>query len=92
MFFDHAHNDFVKIVTHIGLLVALSLWTALRVMATRKQVPPWSIAFGVAMSVVALLGHSAVDFNLQIPDNAKIKLVVLAMGLLSYTLPSKASA
>jgi O-antigen ligase len=100
VFWDHAHNDFVEIATDfgllglgiLGLLVALTLWTVIKVMARRKSALPWGIAFGVAMSVVALLVHSAVDFNLQIPANAMTMVVVLAMGWLSYTLPSKTSA
>jgi O-antigen ligase len=100
VFWDHAHNDFVEIATDfgllglgiLGLLVALTLWTVIKVMARRKSALPWGIAFGVAMSVVALLVHSAVDFNLQIPANAMTMVIILAMGWLSYTLPSKASA
>lgn len=99
-FWDHAHNDFVEIATDFGLLglallgvlVALSLWTVVRVMARRRSPLPWGIAFGVAMSVVALLVHSSVDFNLQIPANALTIVVILAMGWLSHTLPSKSSA
>ena len=35
---------------------------------------------GVLMAIVALLIHSAVDFNLQIPANAATFVVILAMG------------
>lgn len=98
-FWDHAHNDFVEIATDfgllglgfLGLLVALSLWTVIKVMARRKSALPWGIAFGVAMSVVALLVHSSVDFNLQIPANALTMVMILAMGWVTYTLPSNAS-
>ena len=35
---------------------------------------------GVLMAIVALLIHSAVDFNLQIPANAATFVVILAMA------------
>jgi len=93
---DHAHNDFVEIATDYGLLglailgalVALSLWTVLLVLARRKSNLPRGIAFGVAMSMVALLVHSMVDFNLQIPANALTMVVIIAMGWITHTLPS----
>jgi O-antigen ligase len=93
---DHAHNDFVEIAADYGLLglgilgalVALSLWTALAVLARRRSNLPRGIAFGVAMSIVALLVHSTVDFNLQIPANALTMVVILAMGWVTHTLPS----
>ena len=46
------------------------------------------MAFGVAMAVVALLVHSTVDFNLQIPAIALTTVVILAMGWIAHTLPS----
>ena len=93
---DHTHNDFVEIATDYGLLglgilgalVASSLWVVLRVMRRRKSPLPRGIAFGVAMSMVALLIHSTVDFNLQIPANALTMVVILAMGWVTQALPS----
>ena len=94
---DHTHNDFVEIASDYGLLglgilgslVALSLGTVLRVMAKRRSVLPWGVAFGVAMAIVGLLLHSTVDFNLQIPANALTIVVILAMGWIASELPSK---
>ncbi len=93
---DHTHNDYVEIATDyglvglgiLGMLVASSLWTVLRVMAKRHSSIPRGIAFGVAMSIVALLIHSTVDFNLQIPANALTMVVILAMGWAAQALPS----
>ncbi len=93
---DHAHNDFVEIATDygllglgiLGLLVILTLWRVLKVLAHRRSPLVRGIAFGVAMSVVALLIHSAVDFNLQIPANALTIVMILAMGWIAHTLPS----
>ena len=96
---DHTHNDYVEIASDYGLvglsilgvLVALTLWKVLQVLAKRKSVLPRGLAFGVAMAIVALLAHSTVDFNLQIPANALTMVVSLALGWLSYTLPSGAA-
>lgn len=93
---DHTHNDFVEIATDfgllglgiLGLLVASTLWTVIKIMAKRKSSLPWGMAFGVAMSVVALLVHSTVDFNLQIPANALTMVIILAMGWIALELPS----
>lgn len=95
-YLDHAHNDFVEIASDFGLpglailacLAASALWTALRVVAKRKSNLPRGIAFGAAMSIVALLIHSTVDFNLQIPANALTIVVVLAMAWIARELPS----
>lgn len=94
---DHTHNDYVEIASDYGLLglgvlgtlVMVTLVTVLRVMARRRSVLPWGVAFGVAMAIVGLLLHSTVDFNLQIPANALTIVVILAMGWIASQLPSK---
>lgn len=96
-YFDHTHNDYVEIASEYGLvglglfgaLVGTTLFTALRNMARRRSNLPWGISFGVAMSIVALLIHSTVDFNLQFPSNALTIVVVLAMAWIAKELPSK---
>lgn len=90
-YIDHAHNDFVEIAGDFGLgglmalgsLAALGLWNALWVLAKRRSDLPRGLAFGAAMSIVALLIHSTVDFNLQIPANALTMTVILAMAWLA---------
>jgi O-antigen ligase len=93
---DHTHNDYVEIACDyglpglalLGLVVALTLATVLRVMARRRSPLPWGVAFGVAMAIVGLLLHSTVDFNMQIPANALTFVVILAMGWVASELPS----
>lgn len=97
---DHTHNDFVEIATDYGLvglgllgaLVASTFFTVIQVMGRRRSRLPWGMAFGVAMSIVALLFHSTVDFNLQIPANALTIVVILAMGWIASVLPSPKSS
>lgn len=95
-YYDHAHNDFVEIAADygvigiglLGALVAMALWRALSVLARRRSSLPRGIAFGVAMSIVALLIHSTVDFNLQIPANALTMVVILSLAWVCHELPS----
>ena len=92
---DHTHNDYVEIATDygliglsiLGLLVVLTLWHTIRIMAKRRSPLPWGIGFGVTMAVVALLIHSTVDFNLQLPANALTIVVILAMAWSARILP-----
>lgn len=92
---DHTHNDYVEIATDygliglsiLGLLVVLTLWHTIRIMAKRRSPLPWGIGFGVTMAVVALMIHSTVDFNLQLPANALTIVVILAMAWLARVLP-----
>jgi len=95
-YIDHAHNDYVEFASDhgllglaiVGALVVLSAWTVLKALARRKSALPRGIAFGVAMSMVALMIHSTVDFNLQIPANALTMVLILAMGWLALELPA----
>jgi len=44
------------------------------------------MAFASTMGITALLIHSWVDFNLQIPANAALFMVILALGWISLHL------
>lgn len=95
LYFDHAHNDYSEIAADYGLLglglmgslAAVSLWRVLMVLKRRRSSMARGMAFGVAMSIVALLFHSTVDFNLQIPANALTISVILALGWAAHALP-----
>ena len=95
-YIDHTHNDYVEFASDYGLLglglvgslVILTAWTVLKALARRKSALPRGMAFGVAMSIVALSIHSTVDFNLQIPANALTMVLILAMGWLALELPA----
>jgi O-antigen ligase len=95
-YLDHAHNDYAEIAADFGVvglalmatLVGSSLWLAARVLARRRSSLPRGVAFGAAMSIVALAIHSLVDFNLQIPANALTMVIILAMVWLADRLPS----
>ena len=92
-YYDHAHNDYVQFATEtgvvgvslVGLLVLSTLLVALRTQYERRDPLVRGVAFGVTMGIIALLIHSWVDFNLQIPANALTFVVLLAMGWVAQT-------
>jgi putative inorganic carbon (HCO3(-)) transporter len=87
-FFDHAHNDYVEFTSDsgwlglgiLGTFVAMSLVAALGAQWRRRDPLMRGMAFASVMGVTAILIHSAVDFNLQIPANAALFMVLLALG------------
>jgi O-antigen ligase len=87
-YYDHAHNDYVEILTDYGvigasffvLLALSSLWRVIKTIQIRKHPVARGIALGALMAMLEILMHSLVDFNLQIPANALLFTVILAMG------------
>jgi len=86
--YDHAHNDYVELLTDFGLagfgmiaaLVLLVLRQTLKTIQTRQSAMPKGVALGCLMAMTCLLIHSLVDFNLQLPANALTLVMILAMG------------
>jgi hypothetical protein len=84
----HAEDDYLQFACEFGLLFAAvlgavvlaSLWTAIRAQLKRRDRLLQGMGFAATMAIVALLIHSAVDFNLQIPANAAMFVVMLALG------------
>jgi len=93
-FFDHAHNDYAQFLGEtgvlgaatIGLFALAALGCALAAQARRRDPLARGVAFGVVMGVVSIGIHSTVDFNLQIPANAFVFVVLLALGWVSLYL------
>jgi O-antigen ligase len=89
--YTHAHNDYVQFASEtgivgfslLGLLVLMSFIAALRAQYVRHDPLLRGISFGSMMAIIALMIHSAVDFNLQIPANALAFMLVLAFGWIS---------
>ena len=87
-YYKYAHNDYLQFAGEFGLpglamlagIVLLSLWHAARAQIKRHDRMMRGLGCGVSMAIVALLIHTAVDFNLQIPANAATFVVILAMG------------
>ncbi len=95
-FYDHAHEDYLEILsdvgglgfTLLGLVVLSSFMAALKSLFTRHDLLLRGMAFSSIMGTIALLIHSTVDFNLQIPANAATFMVILALGWISLKLDS----
>lgn len=91
---DFAHNDFLEFLVELGWigylplasLVLYSLFKAGRAMASRKTQLYRGIGFGAMMGAVSILIHSFVDFNLQMPANALLFVLLLALAQLAMTL------
>jgi O-antigen ligase len=93
-YYDHAHQDYLEIMADVGvigivllgLIVLSSLRAALKALYYRRDGLMRGMAFSSAMGVIALLIHSTVDFNLQIPANAATFMVVMALGWIALHL------
>jgi O-antigen ligase len=89
--YTHAHNDYLQIagetgivgIALLGLMVVMSFLAALRTQYVRHDLLSRGISFGSMMGIIALMIHSTVDFNLQIPANALTFMFVLSLAWIS---------
>ncbi len=87
-FYSQTHNDYVQFASESGLVglgtlggfVALALGAALLAQWRRRDPLMRGMSFACIMGVTSMLIHSWVDFNLQIPANAALFMVLLALG------------
>ncbi len=94
-YYDHAHNDYLEFAAEtgivglllLGIAVLLTLGVVLSALHRRRSSINRGMAFGVTMAITALLIHSTVDFNLQIPANAATFMLILALGWVAAYLP-----
>lgn len=89
--YTHAHNDYLEFAAEVGLagmailglMVLMSFMAALRAQQVRRDPVMRGISFASMMGITALMIHSAVDFNLQIPANALTFMQLLAFAWIS---------
>jgi O-antigen ligase len=94
--YTHAHNDYLEFgaevgvvgVSLLGLMVLMSFAAALRAQYLRRDPLMRGLSFAALMGILALMIHSAVDFNLQIPANALTFMLLLAFAWISLYHPS----
>jgi hypothetical protein len=70
----------------MGSLVLFTLAVALVAQWARRDPLMRGMSFACIMGVTAILIHSWVDFNLQIPANATLFVTLLALGWISLHL------
>ena len=95
--YDQAHNDYLQFLAEygaiafclLGICVLWSLYWAIQAMRLRQSSLHKGLGFSACMGIIAILIHSAVDFNLQIPANAFMFVFLLALASLARWAPSR---
>jgi len=88
LFYEHAHNDYLEIASEQGIvglviflvLTGLLLHRCYRAYCDRHNRLARAVGLGALIAGVSLLGHSMIDFNLQIPANFYWFFAILATG------------
>jgi len=83
---DHAHNDYLELLADTGLVggvcmlgfIAILIWQGASNLRRARSPDSRSLYAGSLVSCVGLLLHSLVDFNLHIPSNALLFLILAA--------------
>lgn len=89
--YDYAHNDYLQFLAEFGAIgflllagsVLLSFYWAVQAMRLRRRPINQGLGFASAMGIIAIMLHSTVDFNLQIPANAFMFVFMLAIGCIA---------
>lgn len=95
-FYDYAHNDYIQFMVEAGIpatlllgsIILYSFWRALTVIRTRHSRTMKGIALGCIMSVIGMLIHISVDFNLQPMANAMTFILILFLANATAVLPA----
>jgi len=91
LYYDHAHNDYAQFAVELGLpglallaaFVLPALWAGLSAVRLRRSMLMKGLGLGASMGIMAMLIHATTDFNLRIPANAALFMVVLAFAWIS---------
>jgi O-antigen ligase len=95
----HAFNDYLEFLTEFGLIafillagaVLWPLYWSIKAMQIRNSSLHKGLGFGACMGITAILIHSSVDYNLQIPANAFMFIFLLALACIARWAPSRPS-
>jgi O-antigen ligase len=85
---DHAHNDYLELLADTGIMgglcglafIVLLFWRGLKNVQAAERRLPRAIFSGSLVACAGMLLHSLVDFNLHIPANALIFLLLGALA------------
>jgi len=89
LLFDHAHNDYLETAAEWGLPVAIAFWSfivfaavrAFRLFASAQSPEQRGMLLACIGAILAILIHSLMDFNLQIPSNAMLFFTFVGISL-----------
>ncbi|MGR5299784.1 O-antigen ligase family protein [Vibrio alfacsensis] len=95
-FYDHAHNDYIQFMVEAGIpatlllafVVLYAFWRAFVTIRTRHSKTMKGIALGCIMSIIGMLLHISVDFNLQPMANALTFILILFLANATAVLPA----
>ena len=87
--FEHAHNDYLELLTNQGAIgffllgssLLFMLWRILKALKNHQDPLLCGVMFGVVCGVLSMLIHALADFNFQIPANAAIFWCLIGMGV-----------
>ena len=99
-FYEHAHNDFLEVLSEQGIIgfsllaLGVSLIFVRIVQAFRVRRDPLmrGALFASIAGCVSFAVHGLVDFNLQIPANASYFFVLLGIGSIATTMNGQRAA
>ncbi|NVM20674.1 MAG: O-antigen ligase family protein [Desulfobacterales bacterium] len=83
----HTHNDYLHCISETGILTAglilwlmvATFWSGIRKIMAADSRLTLGISLGSLAGIVAIMGHSVVDFNLHIMANAMLFTVLAAL-------------
>lgn len=93
-FYEHAHNDYLEILSEQGVIgffllaagVITILTSLVAAFARRRDALSNGTLFAVIAGSVSFMVHGFVDFNFQIPANAIYFFVLLGLGVVASSL------
>ncbi len=89
-FFSEAHNDYLQVVAEGGLLLAVPAFVGLVLLAAairrrfaqqKDDVMTYWLRVGATSGLIAIGLQSLVEFSLQMPGNAAMCVVLMAIAL-----------
>lgn len=92
---NHAHDDYVELLSDAGIVggllgawfLALLIWQGANCLRASRDTTDFALHGGALTACVGLLVHSFSDFNLHIPANALIFLLLAALATSSLAPP-----